>query len=108
MLRIEAGGAYMLDWPFLLVPDDVPETCVDPIVCSFGACPDAVIPPDGDYVISADVVVAPAECEGVDDPCACPQGESSCVTSMIHVGTPDLDLDFPTTLPGGSLELVIE
>lgn len=110
LLRVEAGAEYTLDWAYLLVPDTVAPTCVATDLCAAGDCPRATAPPDGSYTISADVLFAPSECEGPDDPCACPAGESWCVTSAIVGGgtPPDLELDVAITLPDGPLELVVE
>jgi hypothetical protein len=110
LLRVEAGSSYALDWPFVLTPDSVPEACVDTLQCPAGDCPRAITPPDGDYTIAVDVLDAPPACAGPEDPCACPDGESWCLTSVIVDGgtPPDLELAVLTTLPDGSLELVIE
>lgn len=108
LLRIEAGETHSLDWAYVLAPDDVPETCVDPALCGFGACPQAIVPPAGTYTVELDVAFAPAECAGMNDPCACGPGEGSCVTSVIYQDPPDLELALAVELPDGSLELAIE
>ena len=108
LLRVEPGGSYPIDWAYVLVGDEVPASCVDTDLCGFGECVRQVAPPDGAYTISVDVQLTPAACAEPGDPCACPPGEDWCLTEAFHEGPADLEVDFDTELPSGSLELVVD